>query len=56
MGSYQYFPGAGELDFYVLMLGYNENKNIIEPVGVGKSSDKVLTSLRPVSYQTGSTQ
>ncbi len=47
-GSYQYLPFEGELVHHVLLLGYNPDKNIIEPVGVGKIENKVLTSTEPV--------
>lgn len=47
-GGFQYLPFEGELVHHVLILGYNPEKNIIEPVGVGKIENKVLTSTEPV--------
>lgn len=48
-GSHDYVPPNGTL---VVMLGFSKNSRMIEPVGVGRIEDNVVTSVNKLSMQT----
>jgi|GEM_PF-6026489 len=52
MGSYDYLPGGEDGESYCLLLGYNQRKNIIEAVGVGKVTGTTLKSAEAVDFNT----
>jgi len=47
-GSYSYIPADGTL---VLMLGFNPQSKIIEPVGVGRIQNRQVSSVGKLSLQ-----
>ncbi|MCX4028262.1 hypothetical protein H0A36_06200 [Endozoicomonas sp. SM1973] len=51
-GSYQYLPDTAEGPYYVMLVGYNDEKNIISPVGVAEINQQKLTTLenKPVTF------
>ncbi|MDE1462691.1 Ig-like domain-containing domain [Spartinivicinus poritis] len=51
-GGYGYLPDTSEKPYYVLMVGYKSDKNIIAPVGIAQINHQKLTTLQdyPVNY------
>lgn len=52
-GSYDYLPDTSVQPYYVLLVGYNEQQNLITPVGVGEIKHLMLTTLekQPVDFK-----
>ncbi|MBU2712630.1 thrombospondin type 3 repeat-containing protein [Zooshikella harenae] len=52
-GSYDYLPDTSTQPYYVLLVGYNEQQNLITPVGVGEIKHLMLTTLenQPVDFK-----
>lgn len=48
-GSYDYVPANGTL---VVMLGFSNNSKLIEPVGVGRIQDNIVTSVGKLPMQS----
>lgn len=43
-GAYSYLLGGEDSEYWVLMVAYNPDKNLIEPVGIGSISGTILRS------------
>lgn len=52
MGGYDYLLGGEYGESYTLILGYNLDKNIIEPVGLGKITGTTLKSVHPIQFSS----
>lgn len=51
-GSYSYLGLESGGHRHALIMGYNPDKNIIEPVGVGRIQDGWLTSVEDISFKS----